>query len=214
MRRAAVRPCGCETLVDQRGEHVLLGEGLGADHVSRRRRGKAGRQRGEHQRDQPRGAESGAGTAAPGERALHQRQQLVDGERQRRGGDAAEHDEHPVLRLQAGEDVIAEAGLADRRRQGRGADHPDRGGADAGHDHRQRQRQFDIAQRLPAGSRRGRARRRAAADRARRARSRCCASPAASHRAPAPAPRAGSRAPRSRRRTSRSVSAESASSSG
>ena len=48
---------------------------------------------------------------------LDQRQQLVDRERQHRGGEAAEQHEHPVLGLQAREDVIAEAGLADRRRQ-------------------------------------------------------------------------------------------------
>ena len=77
---------------------------------------------------------------------LHQRQQLIDHQRQRRRGDAAEQHEHPVLRLQAGEDVIAEAGLADRRRQRGGADHPNRGGADAGHDHRHGQRQLDIPQ--------------------------------------------------------------------
>ena len=78
-----------------------------------------------------------------------QRQQLIDRERQHRRGEAAEQHEHPVLGLQPGEDVIAEAGLADRRRQRRGADHPDRRGADARHDHRQRQRQFDHEQRLP-----------------------------------------------------------------
>ncbi len=77
-----------------------------------------------------------------------QRQQLIDRERQHGGGEAAEQHEHPVLGLQPGKDVIAEAGLADRRRQRRGADHPDRRGADARHHHRQRQRQFHREQRL------------------------------------------------------------------
>ena len=45
---------------------------------------------------------------------LHQRQQLVDHQRQRRRRDAAEQHEHRVLRLQAGENVIAEARLPDR----------------------------------------------------------------------------------------------------
>ena len=70
-------------------------------------------------------------------------QQLIDRERQGSGRDATEQHEHPVLGLQSGKDVVAEAGLADRRRQCRGADHPDRRGADARHHHRQRQRQFD-----------------------------------------------------------------------
>ena len=90
-----------------------------------------------------------AKTAAVAQAALDQRQQLIDQQRQHRGGKAAEQHEHPVLGLQAGKNVIAEAGLADRRRQRRGADHPDRGGADARHHHRQRQRQFDREQRLP-----------------------------------------------------------------
>ena len=81
--------------------------------------------------------------------AFDQRQQLIDGQRQHRGGEAAEQHEHPVLGLQPRKDVIAEAGLADRRRQRRGADHPDRRGADARHHHRQRQRQFHREQRLP-----------------------------------------------------------------
>ena len=66
-----------------------------------------------------------------GDAGLHQRQQLIDRERQQRRRDAAEQHEHPVLRLQSGEDVVAEARLADRRRQRRGADHPYRRGADA-----------------------------------------------------------------------------------
>ena len=78
-----------------------------------------------------------------------QRQQLIDRERQHRGGKAAEQHEHPVLGLQPRKDVIAEAGLADRRRQRRGADHPDRRGADARHHDRQRQRQLHREQRLP-----------------------------------------------------------------
>ena len=86
--------------------------------------------------------------AAHANAGLDQRQQLIDREREQRGRCAAEQHEHPVLGLQPREDVIAEAGLADRRRQCRGADHPHRRGADAGHHHRQRQRQLDGEQRL------------------------------------------------------------------
>ena len=78
--------------------------------------------------------------AEPG---LDQRQQPVDGQRQRRRGGAADQHAHPVLGLQAGEDEVAEARLADRRRERRGADRPDRGGADAGEDHRRAERQLD-----------------------------------------------------------------------
>jgi hypothetical protein len=74
---------------------------------------------------------------------------LIDGQRQHRSGKAAEQHEYPVLGLQACKDIIAEAGLADRRRQCRGADHPHRRSADARHHHRERQRQLDGEQRLP-----------------------------------------------------------------
>ncbi|MGY3356884.1 hypothetical protein ACVWZK_003547 [Bradyrhizobium sp. GM0.4] len=76
---------------------------------------------------------------------------MIDGERQQGRGKAAEQHEHPVLGLEPGKDVIAEAGLPDRGRQRRGADHPHRGGADPRHHDRQRQRQFDHHQRLPRG---------------------------------------------------------------
>ena len=62
---------------------------------------------------------------------------------------AAEQHVDPVLGLQAGKDVIAEAGLADGGAQGRHADGPHRRGADAGHDHRRGQRQLDPEQALP-----------------------------------------------------------------
>ena len=73
-------------------------------------------------------------TAAVAQPVLDQRQQLVDGEREDRCGHAAEQDEHPVLRLQAGEDVIPEAGAADWRDQGGSADGEHRGGAHAAED--------------------------------------------------------------------------------
>ena len=77
--------------------------------------------------------------------------QPVDDERQRRRGRAADQHAHPVLGLQAGEDEVAEARLADRGRERRRADRPDRGGADAGEDHRRAERQLDQAQALAPG---------------------------------------------------------------
>jgi len=85
---------------------------------------------------------------APGDAVLRQRQQPV---RHQGGGacrDAAEQHEHPILGLQAGEDIIAQAGLADGGGQGGGPDHPHRGGTDARHDHGRRQRQLHQPQRL------------------------------------------------------------------
>ena len=169
-RRGVARrgPCAAEPLLDQRGQHVLLGERLGADHVAPcARRSMAGQQRGQQDEHEAGAAERDAQAAVLGNAALHQRQQLIDHQRQRRRGDAAEQHEHPVLRLQAGEDVIAQAGLADWCRQRCRADHPDRRGADAGHDHRHRQRQFDVAQHLAGRCSRSRVRPRAASGRRR-----------------------------------------------
>ena len=133
--------------------------------------------------------------------ALHQRQQLIDHDRKHRRRDTAEQHENPVLRLQAGEDVIAEAGLADGSRKRGGADHPHRRGADAGHDHRQSQRQFHHEQRLPRGHSDAKRGLRSDGIDAFDPRRRCCAQSAAPNRASARAPRAGSRARRIRRRT-------------
>ena len=109
-------------------------------------------------------------------------EQPVDGQRQRGRGGAAEQHADPVLGLQAGEDVVAEAGLADRGRERGGADRPDRGGADAGEDHRRAERQLDHAS--GAGARSCRCRRppRARRDRPLRARRRRSAGSAAGHR--------------------------------
>ena len=147
---AALRgePVRGQPLLDQRGQHVLLGERLGADHVAALRATNTWQQRGQQDEHETGAAQRDAQTAVLGNAAFHQRQQLIDHQRQRGGGDAAEQHEHPVLRLQTGEDVIAQAGLAYWCRQRCRADHPDRRGADAGHDHRHRQRQFDVAQHL------------------------------------------------------------------
>jgi hypothetical protein len=53
-----------------------------------------------------------------------------------------------VAGLQAAEDVVAEAGGADGRRERGHADAPDGGGSHARQDHRQRERQLDEAQAL------------------------------------------------------------------
>ncbi len=142
LARSGRKPRSLQPLRDQRRQHILLGKGLGADHIARRRTGQRGHQRCRDQRGDADAAQRDADAAAPAKALLDQGQQLIDRERQYRGGKAAEQHEHPVLGLQAGKDVVAEAGLADRGRQRRGADHPHRRGADARHDHRQRQRQL------------------------------------------------------------------------
>ena len=53
--------------------------------------------------------------------------------------------------LQAAEDVVAQAGGADRSGKGGGPHHPDRGRADAGDDHRGRQRQLHPEEPLAGG---------------------------------------------------------------
>ncbi len=146
--RGGGEPGRLQALRDQRRQHILLGKGLGADHVVRRRARHRRHQRGRDQCGDADAADRRANAAAVAQAVFDQRQQLIDRERQHRGGKAAEQHEHPVLGLQPGKNVIAEAGLADRRRQRRGADHPDRRGADPRHHDRQRQRQLDREQGL------------------------------------------------------------------
>ena len=203
-----------QPLLDQRRQHVLLGERLGADRVGRARLRQLGASAPSVSSAQPHAARRDPAALPPRQPDLHQRQKLIDREREHGGGDAAEQHEHPVLRLQAGEDVVAEARLADRRRQRGAADHPDRRGADARHDHRQRERQFDHGERLPA--------RHADAERRlldRRIDAEQSGDGVPQHRqhasrAPAPAPRAGSRARRSPRRRRARTARTSPSSSG
>ena len=113
-RRVAASPLRAQPVFHEGNEDVLLGERLGTDDVtalSARQVGDEGQQNDKREADP---AGSHAVAAARGIAALDQRQQLVDGERQHRRSDAAEQHEDPVLRLQAGKDVVAEAGLADR----------------------------------------------------------------------------------------------------
>ena len=143
------QPGRLQPLPDQRCQHILFGEGFCADDVARLRACHGRHQCRRDQRGDADAAQSRTQAAAVAQADFDQRQQLIDGQRQHRRGQAAEQHEHPVLGLQPCEDVIAEAGLADRRRERRGADHPDRRGADARHHDRQRQRQFHREQRLP-----------------------------------------------------------------
>ena len=89
---------------------------------------------------------------------FEQPDQLIEPERQRSRGDAADQDRVVVARREAAEDVVAEAGRADRRRERRGAHHPDRRGANARDDRGQRERQLDapelLARRHPDAARR------------------------------------------------------------
>ncbi len=85
------------------------------------------------------------------EAALEQPDQAVQRDRERGRRDAAHQHGGEVARLQPAEDVVAEALGADGRGEGGGPHHPDRGGADARDDHRQRQRQ--LARGAGAGAR-------------------------------------------------------------
>ena len=62
------------------------------------------------------------------------RDQLVQQQGQARRAQTPENDRRPGACLQAGEDVIAQAGRPHRRRQGRRAHNPDRRGADSRND--------------------------------------------------------------------------------
>ncbi len=74
---------------------------------------------------------------------------MIGDQRERHGRETTKQHRDPVLHLQAGENVVAQTGLADRRRQSRAADHPDGGRPHSGHQHRRRQRQLDAQQPLP-----------------------------------------------------------------
>ena len=144
-------PFRAQPVLHEGDENVLLGERLGTDDVtalSSRQVGDEGQQNDEAE-TYPAGSHVVA--AARGISALDQRKQLVDGERQHRRSNAAEQHEDPVLRLQAGKDVVAETGLADRSRKRSRADHPHGRCAHARHDHRQGQGQLDHGERLPLG---------------------------------------------------------------
>lgn len=138
-----------QPITDQPGKNILLGEVLGPDRHDLRvialpqRRG--GEREAGDERDQ---SADPQWPAAVRDAALDQADERVGDERQPGGGDAARQHQRPVLRLQTREDHVAEAGLADRRRERRRADRPYRGGADAGDQHRQRERRFDQAQLL------------------------------------------------------------------
>ncbi len=100
---------------------------------------------------------------APRDAGLDERKQLVDHQRERCGGHAAEQHVDPALGLQAREDVIAEARLAHRRRERGGADHPDGGRPNARHEHRRGERKLHANEALPirhADAARGLAKRR------------------------------------------------------
>src|SRR3546814_4358401 len=80
---------------------------------------------------------------SPGDAALDQAQQLVDDKGKSRRYGAAEQHPDPVLGLEAGEDIVAEAGLPNRRSQCCRAAHPDGRRPDTSHRHRGDPRQPD-----------------------------------------------------------------------
>ena len=168
---------------EQLRQHVLLGEGLGAD-ANRPRCGRRlplhGRERGDHERDEQR--QPDAASACGCARARRARAGRWSGRgraraaRRRRSPTTTER---LVARLQPAEDQVAEARRTHRRRERRGADRPHRGRAHARHDHRQGQRQLDAPQLLAPASCRRRAPPRAAPDPPPRCPSACCAGSAA-----------------------------------
>jgi hypothetical protein len=82
---------------------------------------------------------------------LHHAQQLVGHQRQASRRSAAEQNGDPVLGLQAGEDVVAEAGLAHGGGQHRRADGQHRRRPHPGHDDRRSERRLDPPQPLAGG---------------------------------------------------------------
>src|SRR5262249_42879125 len=132
--------------IDQRRKDVLLGESLGADDITSARMREGGQQAAEYDQRKGDAAGDNARAVARAQPTFNEAEDLIDEKREGGGGGAAEQHKYPVLRLQAGEDVIAEARLPDRGRERRGADHPHGGGADAGHDHGERERKLDYEQ--------------------------------------------------------------------
>lgn len=135
-----------QPLADQPGEDELLAETLRADGD----RGAGGNQAGGDRQEDGGGehAQRCERPAAPARRdaSLDHAEQRIDAQRERGGGEAADQHQRPVLRLQSGKDHVAERGLADGGGERRRADGPDRGGADAGHQHGGDQRCLDQPQ--------------------------------------------------------------------
>ena len=125
---APASPASRSRCGDQLGEDELLGEVLGADDVGRRPSQRR-RASGATAEPAPTPAADAGDDQRQRERAararLDQAEQLVGHERQHRRGGAAEQHADPVLGLQPGEDVVAEARLrrpaspASRRRSSR-----------------------------------------------------------------------------------------------
>ena len=161
-RHAARREAGLrrDVLAEDLGEDVLLGERLRADRDHARRAARAHRRRRSRVEQRARRAARRPGPTSPpplADARLEQADQLVEAERERGRRRAAHQHRGVVARREAAEDVVAEAGRADRRRERRGAHHPDRRRAHARDDHGQRERQLDapelLARRHPDAAR-------------------------------------------------------------
>ena len=116
----------------QRGQHILLGEALGADRDRALRTARGVNQAGHDEdveRDEPRERTTPEAAPAHREPALERAHQSVEPQREHGRGHAAEHDG-------AAEDEVAPAGCAHRRRQRRRADDPHGRGPNTGDDHR------------------------------------------------------------------------------
>jgi len=137
-----------QSIGDDISEDVLLGEILSADDVRLRARGVQRNQTCRNDNDQPDRRGDDAFGCPARQSGCRQRKQLIEHQRQQRRANAAEQNENPVLRLQTGEDVIAETRLSDRRGECCRADDPHRRRTNARNDHRCGQRQLDQTQRL------------------------------------------------------------------
>ena len=143
----------------------MLGEGFGADHhdaalqpdglclIARHGAARGGvqpswqqRPADKHNPRQRRQGRHDAVAAAGGDFIAADDLVEQDGEQGR--GDTPKQHSRPVSGLQAGEDIITEAGRPDRRGQNRRADHPDDRRADAGDNGGQGQWQFHLDQAL------------------------------------------------------------------
>ena len=107
------RPRIVQALLYQGREHILLGEGLCADDIACVRLDEGGHAADDEDENGRRRGEREPATIAARERELDAGEERIDEEREDCRGHAAEQHEDPILRLQAGEDVVAETGLAD-----------------------------------------------------------------------------------------------------
>ena len=140
-----------QPLSDQPHEHILFGESLRSDKdaVALASAKLCEKRRDNAQRDHYQATKRQAAFAAR-HPALDQAQQSVCNQRQACGRKTAGEHQHPVLRLQSGEDRITQARLTDRSRECRRTNCPYARRTNTRHDEWCGKRRFDQPQFLPA----------------------------------------------------------------